>query len=215
VSIVDDIVDRSKCDAALVAEAKAGNHNAFDELCRRHSSRLMSSIRRVLRDRWEAEDALQDTLLNAFLHLKGFQGRSSISTWMTRIAVNAALSRLRRSSSAAVSIDDAEEETGLALSSALQDGAPDAESQLIHAQGRQFLAEAIDRLPPSLRLVLELRIRDGRSGKQIAETMGISESAVKSRLNRAYILLRERSGHRAHALPRPADPRCGLSPIWE
>jgi RNA polymerase sigma factor (sigma-70 family) len=213
VSTTDVIVNESICDAVLVSEARAGNHNAFDELCRRYSSRLMGSIRRLLRDRYDAEDALQETFLRVFTHLKSFQGRSSVSTWMTRIAVNAAVSPLRKSRGTAVSIDEAGEETGLALSSVLQDGALDAERRLIHAQQEELLAKAIAQLPPSLRSVLELRIRDGYSGKQIAEKMGISESAVKSRLNRAYLLLRERQYSRTHVLPRPAGPRCRLSPI--
>lgn len=125
---------------------------------------------------------------------------------MTRIAINAALSRLRKSRGTAVSIDEAGEETGLALSFVLQDGALDAERRLIHAQQEELLAKAIAQLSPSLRSVLELRIRDGCSGKQIAEKMGISESAVKSRLNRACLLLRQRQYSRAHALPRPAAP---------
>ena len=113
-----------------------------------------------------------------FTHLKSFQGRSSVSTWMTRVALNAALSRLRKSRGT-VSIDEVREESGLALSSVLQDGALDAERRLIHAQQEELLAKAIAQLRPSLRSVLELRIRDGYSGKQIADKMGISESAVK------------------------------------
>ena len=151
----------------------------------------MGSIRRVLQDRWDAEDVLQDTLLSAFTHLKNFQGRSSVSTWMTRIAINAALSRLGKSRGTSVSIDEVGEETELTLSSVLKDGALDAEQQLIHAQQEELLAKAIARLPPSLRSVLELRIGVGCSIKRIAETMGISESAVKTRLSRAYLLLRE------------------------
>jgi RNA polymerase sigma-70 factor (ECF subfamily) len=173
----------------------------------------MGSIRRILRDRCDAEDALQETLLRVFTHLKSFQGRSSVSTWMTRIAVNAALMRLRKSKGTVVSIDEARGETGLALSSLLQDGALDAERRLIHAQQEELLAKAIAQLPPSLRSVLKLRIRDGYSGKQIAEKMGISEVAVKSRLRRAHLLLRERQYYRAHELPRPATHRYRLSPI--
>jgi RNA polymerase sigma-70 factor, ECF subfamily len=190
VSTTDVIVNESICDATLVSEARAGNSHAFDELCRRYSSRLMKSIRRVLQNRCDAEDALQDTLLSAFTHLKSFQGRSNVSTWMTRIAINAAFSQLRKSRGTVVSIDEAEGESGLALSSVLQDGALDAERRLIDAQHEELLAKAIAQLPPSLRSVLKLRIRDGYSSKQIAETVGISESAVKSRLSRACRLVR-------------------------
>jgi RNA polymerase sigma-70 factor (ECF subfamily) len=165
VSTTNVIVNESICDVALVSEARAENNNAFDELSRRYSSRLMGSIRRMLRDRCDAEDALQETLLRVFTHLKSSQGRSSVSTWMTRIAVNAALARLRKNRGIAVSIDEVREETGLALSSLLQDGALDAERRLIHAQQEELLAKAIAQLPPSLRSVLKLRIRDGYSGK--------------------------------------------------
>ncbi|WP_263354102.1 RNA polymerase sigma factor [Acidicapsa acidisoli] len=212
-STTDVIVNESICEAVLVSEARAGRHDAFDELCRRYSSRLMGSIRRLLQDRCDAEDALQETFLSVFTHLKNFQGRSSLSTWMTRVAVNAALSRLRKSRGTMVSIDEAGEESGLALSSVLQDGALDAERRLIQAQQEELLAKAIAQLPSLLRSVLELRIRDGYSGKQIAAKMDISESAVKSRLGRAYLLLREGQYSGAHAFPRPAAPRCRLSPI--
>lgn len=209
----DVVVNESICDAVLVSEARAGNHNAFDELCRRYSNRLLRSIRRVLQNRWDAEDALQDAFLSVFTHLKSFQGRSSVSTWMTRIAINAALTRLRRSRGAAVSIDEAGEETGLSLSTVLQDRAPDAEWRLIYAQQQELLAKSIAQLSPTLRSVLELRIRGGYSSKQIAQTMGISESAVKTRLSRACLFLRAMQHSRAHARLRSAAPRRRLSPI--
>jgi RNA polymerase sigma-70 factor, ECF subfamily len=202
VSTTDVIVNEFICDATLVSEARAGNSNAFDELCRRYSSRLMKSIHRVLQNRSDAEDALQDTLLSAFTHLESFQGRSNVSTWMTRIAINAAFSQLRKSRGIAVSIDEAVGEAGVALSAVLQDNALDAERQLIDAQQEELLAKAIAQLPPSLRSVLKLRIRDGYSSKQIAETIGISESAVKSRLSRACRLVRKWKGHRAPGITR-------------
>ncbi len=184
------------CDTALISEAKTGSHTAFEELCRRYSVRLLKNIRRVLGNRWDAEDVLQETLLSVYIHLKSFEGRSSVSTWMTRIAINAALSRLREKQRVTLSIDDVGEDNGLALSSVLQDGRPDAEWQLIQGQREEYLASAIRRLPRSLRAVVELRIKNGYSGKQIAETLGISESAVKSRLNRAYLRLRGRDAAR-------------------
>lgn len=194
-SAIVETVSRSICDAALISEAKTGNHRAFEELCRRYSNIVMRSIRRVLQNQWDAEDALQETLLSAFTHLNSFEGRSSFSTWMTRIAINAALSRLRKNRHITVSLDDVRDDTGSALSSVLKDEAPDAEWQLIHAQRAEVMAEAIVRLPPSLRSVLELRIRDGYSGKQIARKVGISEAAVKARLMRARLLLSQPKRH--------------------
>jgi RNA polymerase sigma-70 factor, ECF subfamily len=213
VSAIGGIVSGPLCDAALISEAQIGNHSAFEELCRRYSNTLMRRIRRVMRDHSDAEDVLQETLLSAFTHLKSFEGRSSVSTWMTRIAINAALSRLRKNQRLTISIDEVGEETGPALSSVLQDDSLDAEGQLIHAERRELVAEAVDRLPSSLRSVLELRIRDGFSGKQIAQKVGISESAVKSRLLRACLLLRNSRKYRVQARRRAAAPQYGQSSV--
>lgn len=198
-STMVEMVDGSICDTALVSEAKTGNHHAFEELCRRYSSTLMKSIRRVLRDHWDAEEALQETLLSAYTHLRGFEGQSSVLTWMTRIAINAALSRVRRKRPPTLSIDEIQEETGLTLSSVLQADTPDAECQLIQTQQEELLARAIVRLPPQLRTVIELRIKNGCSSKEIADKLDISVAAVKSRIWRACRRLGEYDAIRTHA----------------
>ena len=83
-------------DDRLVAAAQTGDTSAFDELCKRHTQRIFRMTHRITRNHEDAEDALQDCLLNAFIHLRSFDGRSRFSTWLTRIAMNAALMKLRK-----------------------------------------------------------------------------------------------------------------------
>ena len=92
---VQDILETSN-DETLVAAAKTGEHQAFSELWNRHSKKTFSTMYRITRNRQDAEDALQDAFLKAYVHLKNFDGRSSFSTWLTRIAINSALMILRR-----------------------------------------------------------------------------------------------------------------------
>lgn len=181
-------------DLALISAAKAGDHYAFEELYRRHSKKLARCIRRIVPDQTEAEDILQDTLLRAFTHLKSFEGRSSVSTWLTRIAINAAFSSLRKKRRGTVSLDDTGEECRADQIGALQDHTPDPEWQLIETEKKQLLENGILSLPPRLRDIVELRIKLGYSGKQIAKKLAISESAAKSRLCRAQLRLRSSEG---------------------
>jgi RNA polymerase sigma-70 factor (ECF subfamily) len=198
VSTISHAVHGYISDASLVSEAQSGDHSAFEELCRRHSTKLKSCIRRILGDRPDIEDVLQETLLRAFTHLKNFEGRSGISTWLTRIAINAAFSTMRGKRAVMVRIDDTGEEFPAGEACVLRDEAPDPECQSIQKQKETFLAEGIRRLPPRLRAVVELRLKDGCSGKEIAEKLGISEAAVKSRLLRAQLRLQRRDGLRAN-----------------
>lgn len=201
---------RDVCDFALMSEARTGNHNAFEELCRRHSTKLTRRIRRIVRDRYDAEDILQETLLSAYTHLKSFEGRSSVLTWLTKIAINAALSSIRKTRHIAVPIDEMGDDTRGQFCT-LRDHTPDPERQLIQSQKHKLLAQAIHRLPPRLRSVLELRVKYGHSGKQIADKLGISESAVKSRLMRAYLRLHNRESARFHGFRRAAVRNYSMS----
>jgi RNA polymerase sigma-70 factor, ECF subfamily len=185
-------------DAALVADARGGNHFAFEELCRRHATKLTRCIRRILGDRADAEDVLQETLLSAFTHLHSFEGRSSVSTWLMRIAINAAFSTVRGKRRTIVPIDDAGEDSQAGEAWVLRDGAPDPECQLIRKQQETLFAEWVHSLPRQLGIVVELRTKGECSVKEIAGQLGISESAVKSRLWRAQNLLRGHSQTRRH-----------------
>ena len=191
-STINNPVHSYISDAALVLEAKNGNHSAFEELCRHHSANLARRIRRILVNPFDAEDVLQETLLKAFTHLKSFEGRSSVSTWLTRIAINAAFSRLREKRYTMIPIDDTGEDSQESQAWVLRDDSPDPESRLIQRQKETLLAEGIRRLPPRLRCVIELRLKRGYSGREIADKLGITESAVKSRLLRAQARLQSR-----------------------
>lgn len=201
-STLSSAIDTYLSDSALVADARGGNHFAFDELCKRHSTKLTRCIRRILGDRADAEDVLQEALLKAFTHLHRFEGRSSFSTWLTRIAINAAFSTVRGQRRTMVPIDDAGEDSRAGEAWVLRDQAPDPEYQLIRKQQETLFAECVRRLPRRLGRVVDLRAKGEYSTKEIAEQLGISESAVKSRLWRAQHLLRDRNQTRLHGFPQ-------------
>jgi RNA polymerase sigma factor (sigma-70 family) len=201
-STVSSAIRTYLSDAALVADARGGNHFAFEELCRRHSTKLTSCIRRILGDRADAEDVLQETLLRAFTHLHRFEGRSSVSTWLTRIAINAAFSTLRGKRRTMVPIYDAGEDPQTREVWVVRDRDPDPECQLIRKQQEILFAKWVRQLPPQLGMVVELRAKGEYSTKEIAGQLGISESAVKSRLWRAQHLLLDNSRTRKHGFRR-------------
>lgn len=199
-------------DAALVADARGGNHFAFEELCRRHSPKLTRCIRRILGDRADAEDVLQETLLSAFTHLHRFEGRSSVATWLTRIAINAAFSTVRGKRRTMVPIDGAGKDSQAGEASVLRDEAPDPECQVIRRQQETLFAEWVRRMPPQLREVVELRVTGGHSAKEIAGQLGVSESAIKSRLWRAQHLLRDHGRHRKHGFRQATTRALDIPP---
>jgi RNA polymerase sigma-70 factor (ECF subfamily) len=174
----------------LVAAAQAGEESAFVELCTRHSKRVFNTIYSVTKNREDAEDALQDSMLRAYLHLHQFDGRSSFSTWFTRIGINSALMslrkrRIRKESSIDAPVDGESWQTWQ-----IADHAPGPEEQYSNWERSQQLHRAIGGLPRTLRSVVELGQMEGHSLKQIARNVGISVPATKSRLARAKQTLR-------------------------
>jgi RNA polymerase sigma factor (sigma-70 family) len=178
-------------DDGLVLAAQSGQEWAFVELCARNSQRVFSMIYRVTKNREDAEDALQSSILRALLHLKQFDGRSSFATWFTRIGINSALMILRQKRfRLESSIDSApEEESWHALQ--IADYAMNPEEQYAAFERSMHLGRAICQLPAPLRSVVELGKMEGHSIKQIAHKMGISVPATKSRLGRAKAALRK------------------------
>ena len=178
-------------DDGLVAAAQSGQEWAFVELCARNSQRVFSMIYRVTKNREDAEDALQSSILRALLHLKQFDGRSSFATWFTRIGINSALMILRQKRfRLESSIDSApEEESCHPLQ--IADCAMNPEERYAALQRSMHLGRAICQLPAPLRSVVELGKMEGHSIKQIAHKMGISVPATKSRLGRAKAALRK------------------------
>jgi RNA polymerase sigma-70 factor (ECF subfamily) len=171
---------------------RAGDRAEFSRLVEAYSGRLYRLALKMLADPQDAEDVLQETFLKAFRHLAGFDGRSSLSTWLFRIATNEALMLLRRKRPDMVSIDeplagaDGEQEPVQIV-----DWCCLPERELVSADARRRLDAAVTRLPPNLRVVFLLRDVEDLSTRETADALGLSEEAVKTRLSRARFRLRE------------------------
>ena len=158
------------------------------ELSERHSDRLLRTINQITRNWHDAEDALQDAMLKAFAHLKDFQEKSSFSTWLTRIAINSALMIIRKKRGYYdIPTDGADDSSGAYQRWEAKSLIQDPESRLARRETEELLRDAILRLPPVFREVVELRQTRECSVREIAQTLGISVSAVKSRLARARV----------------------------
>src|ERR1700744_1809471 len=175
----------------LIAAAQAGQEWAFVELCTRNSKRVFNTIYGVTKNREDAEDALQDSMMRAFLHLKQFDGRSSFATWFTRIGINSALMILRKRRVRLETSMDATAEGETWQTWQIADHSADPEKYYVGYERSVHLKKAICRLPSALRLVVERGQMEGHSMKQIARNMGISVPATKSRLGRARVALRK------------------------
>ncbi len=177
-------------DEMLVSLAKSGEPSAFVELSKRHANRVFQTTYRLTRNRQDAEDALQDSFLKAFKHMKDFEQRSSFSTWLTRIAINSALMILRKKRNGSeIPLDGT---GGPRPFDTWDPRSPmeDPESGYVRRERQKLLREAILRLPPVIRDVVQLRQTNEYSTQEIAESLGITVSAVKSRLARARSVLR-------------------------
>ena len=178
------------CDMYLVAAAKDGDHQAYAELCRRHSKQILRTVLRITRNTADAEDMLQEALLKAYIHIGGFDGRSAFSSWLTRIAINSALMLLRKKRSQPVySFESGPDADDFKLPEPMEISHNPEESCMQNALENE-LAQAIRYLSPSLRVVIQIRYREEASVAQIAKMLGISESAAKSRLLRAKLKIR-------------------------
>jgi RNA polymerase sigma factor (sigma-70 family) len=178
-------------DNMLVAAAQEGQDWAFAELCTRYSKRVSNTIYGVTKNREDAEDALQDSMMRAFMHLKQFDGRSSFATWFTRIGINSALMILRKKRIRLETSIDATAEGETWQVWQIADHAANPEQHFAGSEQALHLQRAIGRLPNALRTVVERGQMQGHSMKQIARNMGISIPATKSRLARAKVALRK------------------------
>jgi RNA polymerase sigma-70 factor, ECF subfamily len=175
----------------LVSLAKSGDVNAFVELIKRHADKVFKAAHRVTRNRQDTEDVLQESFLRAFIHMKEFQERSSFSTWLTRIAINSALMILRKKrNSSELSIDRTDGPAGNFENWEPRSPWEDPESCYVHRERHELLRQAIQQLPPVSRDVIELLQAKECSHQEIAQSLGISVPAVKSRLARARKALR-------------------------
>ena len=174
----------------LIAAARTGRRAAFGELCERHIKRVSCVTRRILGNREDAEDAAQECLLSAFVHLKGFDGRSQFATWLTRIAINAALMKLRKNRRAQeVPIDEPNPSSEPVAQREFRDGTPDPEESCSLRERKRIVVSAISGLRPRARNVVELIHLQGHSIRETAQILGISTAAVKTRMFHAKIKL--------------------------
>jgi RNA polymerase sigma-70 factor (ECF subfamily) len=180
-------------EAALVHLARQGDDTAFTALVSRYDRKIFRLAKNITQNDEDAEDVLQDAFLKAYTHLDRFNGDSKFYTWIVRIAVNEALMKLRkRRSDKMVSLDE-EIDTGeepVTREIAVWDGDPEQKYGQIEL--RQILDEAVQSLKPAFRSVFHLRDVEELSTEETAELLGLSVPAVKSRLLRARLQLRER-----------------------
>jgi RNA polymerase sigma-70 factor (ECF subfamily) len=188
-----ELVVPAATDEALVAEAKLGDHPAFAELWTRHSHTAFKMACRIMGNRDDAEDVIQDAWMKAYVHLNTFDGRAKFSTWLTRITINSALMALRRKRAhpeTSMEIEDGE----TWRHGEITDQTKDVEELYARHERAERLRRAICRLQPTLRNVVEIHQLSDRSVKEVAELAGLSVAATKSRLLRARIVLRRALG---------------------
>ncbi|NDJ77574.1 MAG: sigma-70 family RNA polymerase sigma factor [Chloroflexi bacterium] len=179
-------------DAALVARLQAGDQTAYAQLVEDNASRIYRLALRMMGNEEDAEDVLQETFLSAFKAIDKFQSRSSLSTWLYRIASNAALMRLRKKEPVQVSVDEPiERDDGDTLPRQFFDFCCLPEETLLRDEAHEEMKRAVDELPVTLRSVFILRDIEGLSTEETANALDLSISAVKSRLMRARLKLRE------------------------
>jgi RNA polymerase sigma-70 factor (ECF subfamily) len=200
--------NREQSDAETIQQVLDGNTAMFELLMRRYNERVYRAARSIVRDEQEAEDVMQQAYVNAFTHLRQFNGSAQFSTWLTKIAINEALARVRRRGRYEVFDDDLSNVEPFMSSNP----APSPERQAFAGELRGLLESAIDTLPDGMREVFVLRDVEGLSTFEVAESLGVSEDVVKTRLSRGRAALRrellERTGATAPEAFRFYRPRC-------
>jgi RNA polymerase sigma-70 factor (ECF subfamily) len=197
---------------ALVEAAKAGDVGAFEELVRRYDRNIFRIAQHITQNREDAEDVVQDAFFKAYSNLGQFQGQSKFYTWLVRIAVNEALMKLRRRRpERTVSLDEEVKTEDDSVPREVADWSPNPEQQYTQAELRDILDRTIHGLPASFRTVFVLRDVEGLSTEETAEALNLSIPAVKSRLLRARLQLRERLNkyfqrrEKVHGLEKPTS----------
>src|SRR5258708_15926843 len=179
-------------DERLVAAAKIGHSGAFNNVYKCYAEKMLRIAYRILGNREDAEDAVQECFLNVLLHLKNFDGRSRFSTWLTRIAINAALMKLRKNhASREVPIDESAETGELRSEHQLSDSSPNPEEHCTKSEREALLRDAIAKLRPKIRKAVEIHKLQECSLEETAEVLGTSVAAVKGRIFHARAVLRK------------------------
>jgi RNA polymerase sigma-70 factor, ECF subfamily len=184
-----EAVNDAPTDKDLVSRTRAGDHGAFAELVGRHERSLLQLAQRYVRNDHDAQEVLQEVFMTTWAKLSSFENRAQLSTWLYRVTVNAALMHLRVRRRRVQLMEVGLRPSSIAAASSerivQRDAQERPDEQLESRELGQALEQALDRLPSSLRSVFELREVQGRSTRQTATLLAISEGAVKSRLHRA------------------------------
>jgi RNA polymerase sigma-70 factor (ECF subfamily) len=196
-----------KTDVAVIEEILDGDTGMFELLMRRYNERVYRAARSILRDDHEAEDVMQQAYVNAFTHLRQFNGSARFPTWLTRIAINEALARVRHQGRYESFNDEHPD-----VEPGRQNPSENPERSAFSGELRGLLEWAIDALPNGMREVFVLRDVEGLSTAEVAECLDVSEDVVKTRLSRGRAALRallmERTGATTPDAFRFYRPRC-------
>lgn len=186
----------SRDESAVLAAAKRGDSAAFEILCKQSANTVFHVARRMMRNNEDAEDVLQESFQQAFVHLKSFNGDSRFSTWLTRIAINTALMKLRKKNPLRdVSLDESAETEEPSYRIDVVNLGLNPEQLCAQEEQQRILSEALNALTPGMRKAIELRELDERSTEETAQIMGISVSAVKARVFHGRKKLRDTLNH--------------------
>lgn len=192
-TIQNNVIGDTGAELALVRAAQRGDVSAFEQLIKKYDRNVFRIANHITQNREDAEDVVQDAFLKAYQKLDQFQGNSKFYTWIVRIAVNEALMKLRKRKADKVVSMDEDVETGEGtITREFADWSPNPEQQYNQAELSDILGRTIQGLPASFRTVFVLRDVEGLSTEETAEMLGLSVPAVKSRLLRARLQLRER-----------------------
>lgn len=207
-------VYREQNDEALVRLAQGGDTRAFDELVVRYRDKVYRLALRILRHEEDAAEALQEAFLSAYRGLKNFKVESTFSTWLYRVATNAALMRYRRRREGHVSLEQSQSPNGDGEPMAIPDWSAQPLDELLDAETREVMNDSVQRLPEDLRTVFLLRDVEELSNAQVADVLDLTVAAVKSRLHRARKNLREDLDRyfRDKVVRRREPPRSSASP---
>ncbi|WP_348267135.1 RNA polymerase sigma factor [Edaphobacter paludis] len=203
------ILENSKAltDLEIIARVQAGERALYEIIMRRYNQRLYRVTRAILHDDTEAEDVMQDAYVRAYTHLSQFAGRSAFSTWLTRIAVHEALTRLRsRNRHPQVDVTEYDGE----ISMKMPGTSSNPEYNASAAQLREFLEEAVLNLPESYRTVIMLRDIEELSTAETAEALDLTEENVKVRLHRGHGMIRSWLFERIGTKAKEAFPFMGI-----
>jgi RNA polymerase sigma-70 factor, ECF subfamily len=196
-------------DAELVRRALAREEAAVRAIMQSNNRRLFRLARGILRNNSEAEDVVQETYVRAFTHLEQFRGDASLSTWLSRIAMNEALGRLRRQRAGVEWTSPAGGAPEAEIIQFPLSSADDPEKSMAQRQIQQVVEHAVDELPEAFRLVFIARVIEGMNIEETAETLGLKPETVKTRLHRARTMLRDNVERKIGPVVMDAFPFAG------